>query len=56
MASGKGYGTYIRSLSNFKSEDEFLLQRGSKLFVKSIEVAENGKKFVEMLLINNEWR
>ena len=37
VPKGKGYGAYIKNYSNYKKEEEFLLSRGTKLYIEDVE-------------------
>lgn len=36
VPKGKGYGAYIKNYSNYKKEEEFLLSRGTKLYIEDV--------------------
>lgn len=49
---GKGRGAYVANISQYKSEQEFLLARGSNFKVTGIKKNEYGNPIVEMTIVD----
>lgn len=51
VPKGKGRGAYVRSLSNYKSEKEFLIARGSKFRIDKADYSMGGNPTVHVTML-----
>ena len=53
VPEGAGWGAYVAPLSNYKSENEIILQRGTKILITDVKIDSSGRKHVFGTVVGN---